>query len=539
MPRGPFQYLPFLRRRRAERRPVTAPSLRTRTGLSTRLSENLIRIKETVAGSNDIMIREFKAGDHRQVGAAIFYVEGMVDNAVVNDEILKTIMIEARQVHSADRTPSHSLLTLAKESVVSVGDVTITGNFDELLFHVLSGNVAVLFDGYGEALVVNAKGWEQRGVKEPTTQSIIRGPRDGFTETLRVNTALVRRRIRDPNLTVEISHGGRRTKTDIAILFIRGIANPSIVDEVRKRLNTIDIDAVLESGYIEQLIEDNWWGPFSTIKDTERPDDVVGTLLEGRVAIMVDNSPFALVVPATLSSFITSSEDYYFRWPIATLVRLLRYGSMFVALTLPAFYIALASYHPEMIPTELAISIAATRSGVPFPVYVEAFMMEIAIELLREAGIRLPGPIGQTIGIVGGLIVGEAAVQAGIVSPIIVIVVATTAIASFATPSYSFGLGVRILRFPLMVLAGALGLYGVVWGLLAILVHLVTLRSFGVGFMSPFTPARPEDIARDSLIRLPLLSFQRRPSFIEPQDSDRLDDERQNDRVKGDTFDNE
>jgi spore germination protein len=313
---------------------------------------------------------------------------------------------------------------------------------------------------------------------------------------------------------------GRRSRTDVALIYIEDIIDPLILKEIKRRLATIDVDAIVDSGYVEQLIAEKWWSFISSTQETERPDEVVAGLLEGRFAIICDNSPFAILAPTTLNSLMHSPEDHYLHWMPVSIIRLFRFIGSFSALTLPAVYISLVSYHPEMIPAELALRIAATRQGIPFPAVTEAFIMELALDFLREAGVRLPGPIGQTIGIVGGIIIGDAAVRAGVVSPIMVIIVAVTAISSFLIPTYSFTLTVRNLRFGLMILAALLGLFGLSLGLLIILIHLATIKSFGVSMLSPWAPLRVRDL-QDSVIRLPRIFLKGRPQHLPMVDGDR------------------
>jgi len=492
--------------------------------LSKNLERNLKLFREILGESNDVIIRRIEVSGTK---VAVLYLEGMVDIDVINDYILKPLLLEVRQVGPNRKYGSKELFCRIMDNAAPIGEVQEVNDFDKLIFLFLTGIAAILVDGNDRAFMVNAKGWQERAVTEPDTEKTIRGPRDGFTETLRTNTTLIRRRIRDPSLRVVITQIGRRGKTDVALLYIKGVASPDLVDEVKKRLETIDTDVILDSGYIAQFIEDSWWSIFPTLQETERPDKVVAGLVEGRVAIIVDNTPFALIVPANINMFMVSPEDAYLRWTGGTFLRLIRFGANFIALLLPGLYIALTSYHPEMLPTSLALSIAAGRENVPFPAFIEAFLMELSLELLREAGVRLPGPLSQTIGIVGGLVVGTAAVQANIVSPIMVIVVALTAIAAFAVPTFSFGVAIRQVRFFFMILAAVLGLYGLMLGILILIGHLATLKSFGMGYLEPFSPLSPRDL-KDVMIRLPLPSMHTRPHSLRGEDLDRLDDERQN-----------
>lgn len=342
---------------------------------------------------------------------------------------------------------------------------------------------------------------------------MVRGPKDGFTENIEVNTSLIRRRIKSPELRLELFTIGTQTKTKILISYLEGVAKEEIINEVRKRLGRIKIDGVLESGYIEELIEDNPLSPFPQLEHTERPDKVAGAILEGRVAILVDTSPHVLIAPTIFFQFIQSPEDYYERYLIATLTRFIRILAYLISVTLPALYIAFTSYHQEMIPTTLALSIAASREGVPFPSIGEAFIMEGTFEILREAGLRLPKQAGQAVSIVGGIVIGQAAVQAGIVSQAMVIVVALTGISSFAIPAFNAAAAGRLMRFPLMLMASVFGLPGILAGLSIIIIHLNSLRSFGVGYMEPLVSSDKNKFRR-LVMRYPWWAMNNLPNYI-------------------------
>lgn len=328
---------------------------------------------------------------------------------------------------------------------------------------------------------------------------------------------MLRRDIRDPNFRLKTHKIGRRSKRSLVVAYVDGIVNPALVKEVNRRLKTIDIDEAPESGIIEQWIEDSFLSPFPQMLNTERPDMVSSSLLRGKVGILLDGTPFALIVPITIGDIFKSPEDYYERWLYSTLLRILRYIGAFLALFLPALYIALTSFHQGLLPSKIAFSIAAAREGVPFPPLAEAILMVITMELLQEAGLRLPKPIGQTIGIVGGLVIGEAAVQAGIVSPVMVIVVALTAIAVYTTPTFSLGISLRILRFALMVSAAIFGLYGIVLIFIMISIHVVNLTSFGVPYATPFAPTFLRDW-KDLILRAPRSMLMKRPVFLQTED---------------------
>ncbi|WP_163856930.1 spore germination protein [Paenibacillus elgii] len=482
------------------------------------LSGNLRMLKDAIGHSPDVIFREFRVG-HSSWQAAVVYIDGLVDKTALNEQVIKPLMRE-RGLSSDSATNKEQLKSTISDSVVSTAEVHEMRCLKECVRKVLDGNTALLLDGLSDVIVLSTVGGESRSIEEPLSEAVVRGPREGFVEKLHSNTAMLRRRIKDPGFTMIPYKLGRRSQTDVYLIYIEGLTNRELVEEAKSRIERIDIDEISESGYIEQLIEDNEWSPFPQMQNTERPDRVASALLQGRIALLVDGTPFALIIPVTFSMLMTSSEDYYERWLPASLIRILRYGAAFIALFLPALYIALISYNHGLIPTKLVISIAAGREGVPFPSIIEALIMEVTLELLREAGLRLPKPIGQAVGIVGGLVIGQAAVQAAIVSPIMVIVVALTAISSFAFPQYSSAIAIRMLRFAMMMAAAVLGLYGVILLFILIMAHLVKLRSFGVDYMAPFVPMRARNW-KDLLIRAPLQMMKRRPELGRPQDRTR------------------
>ncbi|WP_181444427.1 spore germination protein [Bacillus sp. 03113] len=482
--------------------------------LNNSLKENIQHIKEMLGNSKDIIIREIRIGKDGQIKAGIVYTDGLTDTKSIQHFILESLMVDIRETEldqeaSSKKDPIH----LIKDIVLTAGDIQDVTDFDELFYSLLSGNAILLLDGYSQCFSIGMREWENRGVSEPADQTVIRGPREAFTESLRMNTALIRRKIKDPHLWLESKKIGKVTKTDIAIMYIKGIVNDKIVEEVHSRLNRIDTDGILESSYIEEMIQDKTFTLFPTIYNTERPDVVAASLLEGRVAIIVDGTPFVLIAPVIFSQFYQSAEDYYQRADFGTLIRFLRYLCFFIALLGPSLYVAITTFHQEMIPNQLLISLAAQREGVPFPAFIEAMIMEVTFEILREAGVRMPRTVGQAVSIVGALVIGQAAVEAGIISAAMVIVVAITAIASFAFPSFNMAISVRILRFILMGLAASFGLFGITVGLIALVLHLCSLRSFGIPYMSPFAPFIISD-QKDTLFRFPRWGLLTRPRLI-------------------------
>ncbi|WP_417852006.1 spore germination protein [Tumebacillus lipolyticus] len=481
--------------------------------LSLALEQNVAWIRQKLGNASDLVVREFIYDADRELRATLLMIDGLTESERIHDDILKSLLFTLQNTKQNAAFQEAGAARYLLNYGLPLCEVRLTETLRDLIDALLSGDTVILLERCGEGLIVSTKGWAKRSVEEPKSESVVRGPRDAFGETLRVNTALLRRRIKDPDMRIKSMKVGARSNTDVAVIYIEGVARPSVVEEVERRIGEIKVDGLFEGGYIEQYIEDNHWSPFPQIQNTERPDKAAANLLEGKVVILVDGSPYSLIVPSILTQFYHSPEDYYERFLISTLLRFIRALSMTMALLLPSLYISFSSFHPEMIPSKLVIAMAAGRATVPFPSVIEALAMEISIEILREASVRLPGPIGPTIGIVGALIVGEAAVQAGIVSPIMVIVVALTTIGSFAAPSYNAAIALRMLRFPVMFLAAMFGLYGVMLFMIIIVVHLCSLKSFGVPYLTPFSPFTWRGLG-DSMIRIPLYRMTKRPDVF-------------------------
>lgn len=478
------------------------------------LTENIQKIKDLLGNSDDIITREIRIGKDGRIKACVVFTDGLIDSHAAQNFIMESLMYNLRMTDvETEILTGLNLLSYLKERVLTVGDIQDLDDFANLLDSLLSGKVILLFDGYSNGFSVDMKGWNQRSVEEPTTETTIRGPREGFTENIRVNTALIRRKIKDHNLWIESRKIGKVSKTIVSIMYIKGIANDKIVEEVRRRLDRIKIDSILESGYIEELIQDGKWTPFPTMYHSERPDAIAADILEGRIAILVDGTPFVMTVPIVFAQFLQSPEDYYNRADITTLLRFLRYIGFFIALLAPSLYIAITTFHQEMLPTQLLITLAAQREGVPFPAFIEALAMEVCFEILREAGLRMPKAISQAVSIVGTLVIGSAAVEAGFVSAAMVIVVAITAIASFVVSNYDLAIAIRMLRFPFMAIAASFGLFGIIVGLIAMVLHMCSLRSFGVPYMAPFGPFIMDD-QKDAIFRLPRWAMSKRPRLI-------------------------
>ncbi|MDF2679830.1 MAG: yfkQ [Brevibacillus sp.] len=474
------------------------------------LEDNVDFLKHLFSDCSDFVIREFK--QKNSVHAVAIFVDGLIDTKEVN-QALKSLMV----LEDGDDD-----IHVVEEALLPVSQISRVDDYKKLLQAVLGGDTGILIEGNTEALTLGIRGAEKRSVNEPEGEAVVRGPREGFIENIRTNTSMLRRKLKTPRLKMKSLVVGRESNTNIVVAFLEGITDPQIVDEVSQRIGKIDIDAVLESGYIEELIQDSTYSPFPQVNYSERPDTVAGALLEGRVAIFVDGTPMVLLVPATFWMMLQANEDYYERFQMSTLVRWLRYLFLFISLLTPGIYVAITTFHQQMLPTTLLLSIAAAREAIPFPAIVEALLMEVAFEALREAGIRLPKTVGQAVSILGALVVGQAAVQAGIVSAPMVIVVSITGIASFTVPHFNVAISLRMLRFPIMIAASILGIYGILVVLLIIVGHMANLRSFGVPYLSPIAPMSVGDL-KDVFLRSPWPELQKRPSFMGVQNARRMD----------------
>ncbi|WP_027088258.1 spore germination protein [Cohnella panacarvi] len=475
-------------------------------------------VRDLLASPTDLVLKELAIGAEGE-RVVVCCIDGLVDRTLVDERLLRPLMSKAPLDEAVIASPG--FLVWLQDSVLPLQGASLANDLNEAVDALLAGDTVLFSDASRQALVVSSQGWKTRSIEEPQTEAIIRGPRDGFTEEIRTNTSLIRKRIRDHNLRMVSKVIGRRARKELVVAYVEGIVNPELLKEVMRRIDTLDMDDFEGSGFVEQWLADHPLSPFPTITSTERPDKVTGALLQGRIALIVEGTPFQLIVPATFTTFFQSPEDYYQNWYITTTLRVLRYLAAFIATFLPALYIALLEYHHGMLPSKLAFSLAGSREGVPFPAVVEALLMEVTLELLREAGIRLPKPIGQTIGIVGGLVIGEAAVAAGIVSPIMVIIVSITAITSFALPAYSFAISLRLLRFFIMLCAAVFGLYGIILAYIAINVHVVNLQSFGVPYTTPIAPTFLQDW-KDFLFRAPVMQMSKRPEMMQTVENKRM-----------------
>lgn len=465
------------------------------------LHDNIFAIEETLRrnlnDSSDVVYRHLTLNANATL--LIVYIDGLVDTKALGESFL--MPLTWYWLDHLDTNSSKSAFDMVTKQIVPIANVKNVTTIREIVDGLLQANVAVIGDGNGAALLAELKGWPVRAIEESQNEPSIRGPHEAFNESLRYTTAMIRKRLKNANLKVEAMSIGQTSKTDVALLYLEGTVNTSVLQELRVRMGGIRLDAVLESQYIEEFIEDSPNSPYPQVQNTERPDVVVAALLEGKIAIVVDGTPNVLIVPMTFWTGFQAPDDYYERPIYMTAVRWVRFIMLNISIFLTPIYVALTTFHPQMLPTNLLMTFAAARGGSPFPAAVEAFGMEFVFEGLREAGVRLPKAVGSAVSIVGGLVVGQAAVDAGIVSAPTVIVVATSGIASFTIPRYNLGFSYRVLRFFVLLLSAMVGLYGLAISFLIILIHQVNLESFGVPYMSPVAPRNLGQL-RDVVLRV-------------------------------------
>lgn len=474
------------------------------------LKKNIERMKMefNISISKDVIIREFKVA--RKTDAFILYMDGMVDKNTINGFILRQLM-----------TPEYftdfkegSVIDYILDNVLSVNKVIKENKYDKIIDYVLNGITAVFIDGCEECMIIENQGYEKRSIDKPVTEDVIRGAQEGFTENMRTNITLIRRIIKNKNLITEIMPVDKTNKTNCAMLYVKGIANPAVIREVKRRITNLNIDFISGSGMLEELISDHTLMPFSQIMTTERPDRAASHIMGGKVILVIDGVPFISSIPMSFFETIHSPEDFSLKWQFSLFLRYLRVFALFVTLLLPGLYGSIILFHQEMIPTELLNSIVKSRENVPFPTMVEIVFLEIAFELIREGGIRVPGVIGNTLGIVGALILGQAAAQAQLVSPIIIIIIAIVGISSFAIPSYSMAFELRLLRFAFIFSGAIAGFYGISVAFVITLGLASSVKSFGVPY---FTPVAPKTKANPDVISS-LTSYKQkmRPDFVNP-----------------------
>ncbi len=476
-----------------------------------KLQTNLqnIKLEFNSPTNQDVVIREFKV--MQQSDAFIVYIDGMADKNTINDYILRQLL----ERHNPSNNIRTNIVDYIANNLLASNQIVKESEYKEIVKQVLNGLTALFIDDCEQCILIESRGFDKRSVAPPLTETVVRGPQEAFIENLRTNITLVRRIIRNKDLVTEMIPVGNENNMTCAVLYMKGIANPKIIEEVKRRICSIDLDFVSTDGVLDQLIEDHPMALFPQILSTERPDRTASFLIEGKVAIICDGTPFASVVPVTFFHMFHTSEDYSLRWQGGTFLRLVRVIAGTLAVFLPGLYVALILYHQEMIPAELLVSLAKARENIPFATITELLMMEISWELVREAGVRVPGVVGQTLGIIGAVILGQAAVAAGLVSPILIIIVAITGMGNFAIPNFGLSFGIRILRFAFILLGAIAGFYGIAAGVFIFGGLACSMKSFGVPYFSPIAPKTKT--SPDIITRMPIWLQKTRPDAINTQ----------------------
>ncbi len=470
--------------------------------LTTSLEENKTILRGVIGKNSDIVFRDIEMSGN--IRATVVYVDGMTDKDAISQYIIKPLL------HHGEKAKTLAPKALA-EQVLYIPDIKAVQEAQGFLQTIYSGDCGLLVDGYVEGIVTDIKGFSTRGISEPATEMVVRGSREGFVENMKTNMSMIRRRIKTPNLAFEMMQIGTETETNVAIAYIRGLVPDRLIQEVKTRLNHIKIDSLLESGYIEQLTEDNPSSPFASIGNSEKPDKVVAKMLEGRVAIIADGTPFVLTVPMLFMENFQSAEDYYSRPYLASFIRCIRFLAFMIGVFAPAVYVAIVIYHHEVIPYKLMLNMWQAEANTPFNSGLSILLITILYEVVREAGVRLPRPVGAAISIVGGLVIGDMVVSAGLISAPVVIIVAFTAISMFVVDAMTDA--ATVLRIGFIFLAWFFGFFGLFIGGLMLLVHLVSMESFGVPYLAPFAPFMRHEM-RDTFVRAPLWLLGRRPKVL-------------------------
>jgi spore germination protein KA len=476
-------------------------------------------LKAMFSESQDIVFGEAAANSKREITLTFALVDGMIDSKMVDEDVLKPLIQEERLETAKTE---EQLINIIMLGCVYHFQRKLRDKMQDCIDDLLSGSVILIFDGCKKAITLEVRGFDKRSITEPSSENVIKGSKEGFIEVLRVNTAMVRRRIKANDLILHQIDIGRRTKTAVTVAYIKSIANDNIVNTIKNNLSEIDTDGIVSAGHIESMLHEKKWTIFPYVINTERVDKFCAAILEGRVGILVDGLPLGYIAPVEYISFLQAPEDYAFVHTQGSFTRLIRIVAMLISIIVPAFYVSITTFHQEMIPTKLASSIISSKEGVPFPTYVEVLLMLIAFEVLLEAGLRLPKSIGQAVSIVGALVVGDAAIAAKMLSPGVVIVVAVAGITGFVVPSQDLSNANRICRLFLVFCSIVSGLYGVAVGIILIIYHLCTIETFGIPYLSPFAANNGQQLFDDTFIRFPWpKKYGQRPVDIKPKDVQR------------------
>ena len=487
-----------------------------KTEISRNVHKNEAYIRKRCENCADIMIRPMRLGDERKTDCLMVYIEVAVSNMMLDDSAI------GKMINHFWEVPPEQISQFMKNNSLGVADVKKLADMEAVFDALLAGNAVFFADGYEKAMKISSKGYPNMGVSEAESEKVLRGSREGFCDSVKINSALIRKRIRDTRLKVEEKTAGIRSNTVVQILYVDDLIHEELAEKVSARLDEYTIDGVLDSGMLEQLMDDNWLSPFPQFQTTERPDRAALELLNGKMVILCDNSPDALILPGSFSGFMESSEDWYHHFEMASFLRILRYLALLASVLLPGLYLAVIRFHTQVLPANLILSFAEAREGVPFSSVAELIFLELAFELIREAGVRVPGTMGNAIGIVGGLIIGQAAVSANLVSPIVVMIVAITALGSMALPNEEFASAFRLLKYMFLLLGGYLGIFGLVAGIYLTLSHLSGLLSFGMPYLIPFVKKEPVRESGDGILRIPFHKRWQRPVYARKEQRRRL-----------------
>lgn len=473
--------------------------------LSENMTDNIITIKKVFKDNDTLITRTVENPFDPSVKFCLVYMDGMINSLLMDQNVIHPLL------HFKPAKRAGDFVDVIATQVTLANSVDKTRESEKIIQAIVYGDCVLLIDGYDEALILNTKGFSTRSINEPEGERVLKGPREGFTESLMINLSMLHRKMRTPDLKMKFKTFGTRTKTQACICYLDGLADKEILAELEKRLEKFSIDGTLDVNYIAEMIKDSPYSPVKTLNNTERPDVVAARLLEGRIALLLDGTPVALTLPMLFAENFQSDDDYYLNYYFSSIGRLLRILAFFISTSIPAIYVALVTFHQEMLPTPLLISISMSRQGVPFPTVVEAVLMIITFEVLRESGSRMPSMMGQALSIVGSLVIGQAAVQAKIVSAPIIIIVAAAGIAGLMTVKLKGG--IILLRFYFLICASVFGLYGYMLAVVSLLIHLYNLNSFGIPIMSNATANGLQD-NKDLYIRAPWWAMKKRPKYI-------------------------
>lgn len=472
---------------------------------------NFSNVKSNLGDNNDIKTREIIIGNKPNMILNIVYIDGLSNSTDISNFIIKP-MIEEKKIKNSENLDE--VFEYLKNGNLYYASQKIEYELTNTIQEILNGSCAIIFDNKKAAIIFDIKKFERRSITEPSVESSTKGPKDSFVEDFRTNTAILRRKIKNKELTFESMVIGKQTNTPVTIVYMKNIVNDDLLENVKGKLEKINPDKLISTSLIEDSLSEDMYFSFPQVITTERPDKFCSDLLEGRVGIIADGIPFGFIVPGTFVQFMQTPEDYSRKAIVSSLIRVIRFLALIMSLFTPAIYVAMTTFHPEMMPTNLALFIAKSREGVTFPIAVETLLMLVAFEILFEAGVRIPKTAGQAVSIVGTLVVGQAAVAAKLVSPAVVVIIAMTSIASFAMPNQDFSNAIRIWRVIFTILSTIFGLLGIVIGIIILVFKLCKLETFGISYMSPFVSSNANDMLYDTVFRLPSSTNVKRPANL-------------------------